>query len=65
MLVDNVLLSHPEEKSEGHARLAHALLSPYIDGEAVWVEKYPTSRHVPQVGGDPRADLTAAGRMLR
>nr|XP_046228296.1 kinetochore scaffold 1 isoform X2 [Scatophagus argus] len=38
-----------EEKSQGHACLVHKLLSQYIEGEAAWVEKYPTSRHVPKL----------------
>ncbi|XP_059212452.1 uncharacterized protein knl1 [Centropristis striata] len=35
------------DKSQGHACLVHKLLSQYIEGETDWVEKYPTSRHVP------------------
>ncbi|KAM8726119.1 uncharacterized protein knl1 isoform 1-T2 [Acanthopagrus schlegelii] len=38
-----------DEKSQGHACLVHKLLSQYIDGKADWVEKYPTSRHVPKL----------------
>uniref|UniRef100_A0A8C4GIP2 Knl1 C-terminal RWD domain-containing protein n=1 Tax=Dicentrarchus labrax TaxID=13489 RepID=A0A8C4GIP2_DICLA len=38
-----------DEKSQGHACLVHKLLSQYIEGEAAWVEKYPTSRHVPKL----------------
>ncbi|XP_037607386.1 uncharacterized protein knl1 isoform X2 [Sebastes umbrosus] len=38
-----------DEKSQGHACLVHKLLSQYIEGESDWVEKYPTSRHVPQL----------------
>ncbi|XP_035851233.1 kinetochore scaffold 1 isoform X4 [Sander lucioperca] len=38
-----------DEKSLGNARLVHKLLSQYIEGETDWVEKYPTSRHVPQL----------------
>ncbi|XP_034383038.1 kinetochore scaffold 1 isoform X3 [Cyclopterus lumpus] len=36
-----------DEKSQGHACLVHTLLSEYIEGESDWLEKYPTSRHVP------------------
>ncbi|KAI9531515.1 hypothetical protein NQZ68_040362 [Dissostichus eleginoides] len=36
-----------DEKSQDHARLVHKLLSQYAEGNADWVEKYPTSRHVP------------------
>ncbi|XP_074472663.1 uncharacterized protein knl1 isoform X2 [Sebastes fasciatus] len=38
-----------DEKSHGHACLVHKLLSRYIEGESDLVEKYPTSRHVPQL----------------
>lgn len=38
-----------DEKSWGHALLVHKLLSQYIEGETDWVEKYPTSRHVPKL----------------
>ncbi|XP_028460214.1 uncharacterized protein knl1 [Perca flavescens] len=38
-----------DEKSQGNARLVHKLLSRYIEGVPDWVEKYPTSRHVPQL----------------
>ncbi|XP_073348418.1 uncharacterized protein knl1 isoform X2 [Pagrus major] len=38
-----------DEKSQGHACLVHKLLSQYIEGKADWVEKYPTSRHVPKL----------------
>ncbi|XP_029281413.1 kinetochore scaffold 1 [Cottoperca gobio] len=38
-----------DEKSKGHACLVHKLLSQYIEGETDWVEKYPTSRHVPKL----------------
>ncbi|XP_034756666.1 kinetochore scaffold 1 [Etheostoma cragini] len=38
-----------DEKSEGNARLVHRLLSQYIEGHTDWVEKYPTSRHVPKL----------------
>ncbi|XP_078130065.1 uncharacterized protein knl1 [Sander vitreus] len=38
-----------DEKSLGNARLVHKLLSQYIEGETDWVEKYPTSGHVPQL----------------
>ncbi|KAK5615568.1 hypothetical protein CRENBAI_025513 [Crenichthys baileyi] len=36
-------------KSQSHASLVHKLVSQYIEGEAGWVEKYPTIRHVPQL----------------
>ncbi|KAI3363664.1 hypothetical protein L3Q82_001283 [Scortum barcoo] len=36
-------------KSQDHACLVHKLLSQYIEGESAWVEKYPTSRHVPKL----------------
>ncbi|XP_068433353.1 kinetochore scaffold 1 [Clinocottus analis] len=36
-----------DEKSQGHAFFVHKLLSEYFKGESDWVEKYPTSRHVP------------------
>ncbi|XP_034555673.1 kinetochore scaffold 1 isoform X2 [Notolabrus celidotus] len=36
-----------DEKSQDHARLVQKLLSEYIKGETSWVERYPTSRHVP------------------
>ncbi|XP_047244572.1 kinetochore scaffold 1 [Girardinichthys multiradiatus] len=36
-------------KSQSHASLVHKLVSQYIEGEASWVEKYPTIRHVPQL----------------
>ncbi|XP_039981472.1 uncharacterized protein knl1 isoform X2 [Xiphias gladius] len=36
-----------DKKSHCHARLVHKLLSQYIETETSWVEKYPTSRHVP------------------
>nr|XP_040016594.1 uncharacterized protein knl1 isoform X2 [Gasterosteus aculeatus aculeatus] len=38
-----------DEKSQGHARLVHKLLSDFIEGEGDWAEKYPTSRHVPKL----------------
>ncbi|XP_071323973.1 outer kinetochore KNL1 complex subunit KNL1 isoform X2 [Trachinotus anak] len=38
-----------DEKSQCHARLVHKLLSQYIESETSWVEKYPTSRHVPKL----------------
>lgn len=38
-----------DEKSQSHARLVHKLVSQYIEGESGWVEKYPTSRHVPEL----------------
>ncbi|XP_030576718.1 uncharacterized protein knl1 isoform X2 [Archocentrus centrarchus] len=38
-----------DEKSQCHARLVHKLVSQYIEGESSWVEKYPTSRHVPKL----------------
>ncbi|KAM3602599.1 uncharacterized protein V6R79_007182 [Siganus canaliculatus] len=38
-----------EEKSWGHASLIHKLLCQYTEGETSWVEKYPTSRHVPKL----------------
>ncbi|KAM6992569.1 uncharacterized protein knl1 isoform 2-T2 [Tautogolabrus adspersus] len=38
-----------DEKSHDHARLVHKLLSRYVEGETSWVEKYPTSRHVPKL----------------
>ncbi|KAM4712743.1 uncharacterized protein knl1 isoform 2-T2 [Anableps anableps] len=38
-----------DEKSQSHARLVHKLVSQYIEGESSWVEKYPTSRHVPKL----------------
>ncbi|XP_032399620.1 uncharacterized protein knl1 [Etheostoma spectabile] len=38
-----------DEKTEGNARLVHRLLSQYIEGHTDWVEKYPTSRHVPKL----------------
>ncbi|XP_076612908.1 outer kinetochore KNL1 complex subunit KNL1 [Chaetodon auriga] len=38
-----------DEKSQGHACLVHKLLSQYTEGEAAWVEKYPNSRHVPEL----------------
>ncbi|XP_043961849.1 uncharacterized protein knl1 isoform X2 [Gambusia affinis] len=39
-----------DEKSQCHARLVHKLVSQFIEGESGWVEKYPTSGHVPKVG---------------
>ncbi|KAK5852707.1 hypothetical protein PBY51_006554 [Eleginops maclovinus] len=36
-----------DEKSRGHACLVHKLLSQYAEEQSDWVEKYPTSRHVP------------------
>ncbi|XP_033504979.2 uncharacterized protein knl1 [Epinephelus lanceolatus] len=41
-----------DEKSWGHACLVHKLLTQYIEGETDWVEKYPTSRHVPKLMHD-------------
>ncbi|XP_017267221.1 uncharacterized protein knl1 [Kryptolebias marmoratus] len=38
-----------DEKSQFHACLAHKLVSESIQGESAWVEKYPTSRHVPKL----------------
>ncbi|XP_070782456.1 outer kinetochore KNL1 complex subunit KNL1 [Enoplosus armatus] len=38
-----------DEKSQCHACLVHQLLSQYVEGETSWVEKYPTSRHVPKL----------------
>ncbi|KAM9840626.1 outer kinetochore KNL1 complex subunit KNL1 [Aulostomus maculatus] len=38
-----------DEKSQCHARLVHKLLSQYINTETSWVERYPTSRHVPKL----------------
>ncbi|XP_070844194.1 outer kinetochore KNL1 complex subunit KNL1 [Chaetodon trifascialis] len=38
-----------DEKSQGHACLVHKLLSQYTEGGAAWVEKYPNSRHVPEL----------------
>ncbi|XP_045916605.1 kinetochore scaffold 1 [Micropterus dolomieu] len=38
-----------DEKSQCHARLVHKLLSQCIERETSWVEKYPTSRHVPKL----------------
>ncbi|XP_034435998.1 uncharacterized protein knl1 isoform X1 [Hippoglossus hippoglossus] len=43
----NFKLQLNDEKSRCHARLVHKLLAHYVDSEASWVEKYPTSRHVP------------------
>nr|XP_019953020.1 PREDICTED: protein CASC5 [Paralichthys olivaceus] len=43
----NFKLQLNDEKSRCHARLVHKLLSQYVDSETSWVEKYPTSRHVP------------------
>ncbi|XP_035474436.2 uncharacterized protein knl1 isoform X2 [Scophthalmus maximus] len=45
----NFKLQLDDEKSQFHARLVHQLLSGYIEGETPWVEKYPTSRHVPKL----------------
>lgn len=41
--------NHPDEKTKDYGRLVHKLLSQYIEGECAWVDKYPTSRHVPMV----------------
>ena len=50
MLTSTALLFFlPDEKSQDHARLVHKLLSQYVEGNTDWVEKYPTSRHVPTV----------------
>uniref|UniRef100_UPI0037E7CF7C kinetochore scaffold 1 n=1 Tax=Semicossyphus pulcher TaxID=241346 RepID=UPI0037E7CF7C len=38
-----------DEKSQDVACLVHKLLSQYINGETDWVEKYPTSGHVPKL----------------
>ncbi|XP_029352178.1 kinetochore scaffold 1 [Echeneis naucrates] len=38
-----------DEKSQCHSRLVHKLVSQYVEGETSWVEKYPTSRHVPKL----------------
>ncbi|CAG5928374.1 unnamed protein product [Menidia menidia] len=38
-----------DEKSQFHARLVHKLVSQYVEGEPAWVEKYPTSRHLPKL----------------
>ncbi|XP_032441940.1 uncharacterized protein knl1 [Xiphophorus hellerii] len=38
-----------DEKSQCHARLVHKLVSQFIEGESGWVEKYPTSGHVPKL----------------
>ncbi|KAK2855968.1 hypothetical protein Q5P01_004703 [Channa striata] len=38
-----------DEKAKCNARLVHKLLSPYFEEESDWVEKYPTSRHVPKL----------------
>lgn len=43
---------YPEEKTKDYGRLVHKLLSQHMEGERAWVEKYPTSRHVPMVGAD-------------
>ncbi|XP_077409652.1 uncharacterized protein knl1 isoform X2 [Vanacampus margaritifer] len=37
------------EKSQGHARLVHKLLSQYVEAETGWLEKYPTSRYFPKL----------------
>lgn len=39
-----------EEKTKDYGRLVHKLLSQYTEGGRAWVEKYPTSRHLPMVG---------------
>ncbi|XP_041660406.1 kinetochore scaffold 1 isoform X3 [Cheilinus undulatus] len=44
-----VNLQLDDEKSQDHARLVHKLVSQYISEETSWVEKYPTSRHVPKL----------------
>lgn len=49
VIYGNDFVSHLDEKSQCHARLVHKLLSQYIESETSWVEKYPTSRHVPKV----------------
>lgn len=36
------------ETSQCHARLVHALVTPYTQGQS-WVKKYPTSKHAPQL----------------
>ncbi|XP_047430373.1 uncharacterized protein knl1 isoform X1 [Mugil cephalus] len=41
-----------DEQSWSHARLVHNLVSQYIEGESAWVEKYPTSRHLPMLLND-------------
>ncbi|XP_014906775.1 protein CASC5 isoform X1 [Poecilia latipinna] len=38
-----------DEKSQCHARLVHKLVSQFIEGESDWVEKYPSSGHVPKL----------------
>ncbi|XP_067337500.1 kinetochore scaffold 1 isoform X2 [Channa argus] len=37
------------EEAKCNARLVHKLLSQYIEEGSEWVEKYPTSRHVPKL----------------
>ncbi|XP_061563268.1 uncharacterized protein knl1 [Cololabis saira] len=38
-----------DEKSHAHARLVHKLIAQYVEEESAWVEKYPTSAHIPQL----------------
>ncbi|XP_068564539.1 kinetochore scaffold 1 [Cebidichthys violaceus] len=49
--ISHVAFKHQldDEKSQGHACLVHKLLSEYVEGEREWVERYPTSRHVPKL----------------
>ncbi|XP_037541117.1 kinetochore scaffold 1 [Nematolebias whitei] len=37
------------DKSQFHACLVHKLVSQHIEGQSSWVDKYPTSRHVPKL----------------
>ncbi|XP_068610194.1 uncharacterized protein knl1 [Brachionichthys hirsutus] len=37
------------ETSQDQARLVHKLIARYVEGEAAWVEKYPTSRYAPKL----------------
>lgn len=41
--------NRPDEKTKDYGRLVHKLLSHYVEGQCAWVDKYPTSRHIPMV----------------
>ncbi|KAM6915692.1 outer kinetochore KNL1 complex subunit KNL1 [Xenentodon cancila] len=38
-----------DEKSHAHARLVHKLIGQYVEEEPAWLEKYPTSAHIPKL----------------
>lgn len=45
-----VYIFSPEvEKSECHASMVHKLLALYYQSQTQWTQRYPTTRHIPEV----------------